>query len=83
MMRENYKTRIPKKKMQNRECESEDARDSSEELRGVAPPTPIDNEGVLITPREKVDANKVDESDPTLITTLTITIVSLNIREFL
>lgn len=29
--------------MQNQECESEDAQDSSEEFRGVAPSAPTEN----------------------------------------
>lgn len=44
--------------MKNWECESEYARDSLEELKGVATLTPIKNEGRMITPRGQEDLRK-------------------------
>lgn len=50
--------------MKNQERESEDAQDSSKELRGVAPPAMTKNEGLLITPKGKVDNMEIDDSSP-------------------
>jgi len=43
----------------------------------------IDNEGILITPRDEVDTMEVDDSSIEIRTNLTIVIVSPNVREFL
>lgn len=47
--------------MNNLEHESEDAWDYSEELRDVARPTPVENEGLLITQRGKVDSMEIGD----------------------
>lgn len=66
--------------MHNRECESEDAKDSSKELRGIALPASVENNGLLITPREQVDAIGIDGSGPTIRRTLTIAITRPIVR---
>lgn len=47
--------------MRNWEHESKDAHNSLEELRGIASPALIENGGLLITPKGKVDAMEIND----------------------
>lgn len=69
--------------MQNWESMSEDAQDSSVELRGVAPLALIENNGLQISLRGKVDAMEGYDSIPMIWWILTASITSPTVREFL
>lgn len=49
-----------------------DAQDSSDDLRGFALPTPIENNGLLLSPRGKVNIMEINDFGPTIQHILTV-----------